>query len=370
MQTKFPALPLRLHELSARLRALILPLALMLNACETPPKPSVFKPSPVNAGPRSAPAENPALPAQSTALRELVALQDKLYRVTAPLLVHNPRLCPRNTRDLLGFSAKNKYSYSSEFIDSAQKLLGLDDQLQIMGVMAGSGAAGAGIRIGDRLVAINGTPIPQGQNAEHIASLALVSLIGERTSISLTIDRLGKDLSLNIPLTHACAFVVELGNTDKFSAYNDGHRVLITRGMMKALDTDEQLAYMLATEMAHNALMHAKTRHMSAATADIIDNLTQLRPDPNKMGNNATPKLSTPELDIAADRLALYMLARAGFEIAHAGQFWARLAAQHPSAEPDSYNAIHPVSANRLSSIARVTAEIAAKQAANKPLTP
>ena len=43
--------------------------------------------------------------------------------------------------NLLGFTAKSKYSFSDELSEAAQQLYGMDDRLQVMGVLAGSGAA-------------------------------------------------------------------------------------------------------------------------------------------------------------------------------------------------------------------------------------
>ncbi|MGZ3254903.1 MAG: peptidase M48, partial [Burkholderiaceae bacterium] len=52
--------------------------------------------------------------AEQGALQSLVTQQDRLDRVAAPLLVNNPEICKDNARNLLGFTAKNKYSYSEE----------------------------------------------------------------------------------------------------------------------------------------------------------------------------------------------------------------------------------------------------------------
>ncbi|MFX5709827.1 hypothetical protein ABTE34_20280, partial [Acinetobacter baumannii] len=56
-------------------------------------------------------ADNP----QQAQLRELIAQQDRLYRVAAPLLTSNAQLCRGNARNLLGFTAKNRYSFPIEY---------------------------------------------------------------------------------------------------------------------------------------------------------------------------------------------------------------------------------------------------------------
>jgi hypothetical protein len=359
----------QLQRCGVGLTAVLLPLVLTLGACETPPP---APPAPVVVAPVTpppAPVDTARLERES-AFREMVTLQDRLYRVAAPILVNNPSLCRHNARNLLGFTAKNKYSYSSDYVESAQKILGLDQQLQVTGVMNGSGADKAGVRNGDKLVAVNDIPLPQGQNAEHQAGVILTPQISEHTSFNLTVNRAGSDISVKVPLTHACAFIVVLGNTDHVNAYADGIRVMVTKGMMNTAKSDDELAYVLATEMAHNVLGHANKQHMSATIAGVIDNLDRIHPDAVNANGISAIKPSTQELDVAADRLGLYMAARAGFAIDNAGPLWSRLAAEYPSTVPDSYTATHPVSAYRLAAIAKVSNEIKSKQAARKSLTP
>jgi hypothetical protein len=308
--------------------------------------------------------------AETEALRSLVTLQDRLYRVGAPLLVNNTELCKGNARSLLGFTAKNKYSYSAEFVNAAQTELGLDDQLQVMGVLAGSGAAKVGVRRGDRLISVENKAMPQGENAERQAASVLAPLVNGKARVKLSLLRDSSAVELNVPLTHACAFGIELGNADHVNAYADGHRVMLTRGMLQFTRTDDELAYVLAKEMAHNALAHAQRQRMNATAGGIIDNLARMHPDLGTMVGTAGIKPMPQELDGAADTLALYMAARAGYSIDGALAFWQRLASQYPATVPNGYTAIHPATAYRLSVIGKTIAEIKAKRAARKPLLP
>jgi len=360
--------PRRRPLCGATLAVVLLPLALLLSACETPP-PVKDAPIAIPVTPRT-PAPPPVDAAQlnrEAALRDMVALQDRLYRVAAPILVSNPALCRSNTRNQLGFMAKNKYSYSSEYANSAQKVLGLNEQLQVTSVMTGSGAASAGVQSGDKLVAVNDIPLPQGPNAEHQAHLILAPAIGEHMSINLTLNRGGADMALKVPLTRACAFLVVLGNTEQVAAYADGVQVMVTRGMLSATKSDDELAFVLATEMAHNVLGHVKKQRTGASVAAKIDNLARIHPDNDE---HTQLKASTSEFDIAADKLGLYMAARAGFAVEGAGAFWSRLASANPPSVADSYTVLHPVTSSRLTAIAKVTNEIKGKQAGRKPLTP
>lgn len=335
----------------------------ILAACQTTPPAPVVVEQPKPPAPAPAP-DNSAELARNASFQELVGMQDRLYRVAAPLLLNNVSLCqPRAF--LLGFTARNKYSYSGEFVDSANKILGLGEQLQIIGVMPGSGAASVGLKNGDKLVAIGDVQLPQGPSAEMQAHGVLASLLPEKTSIAMTINRSNQDSTLQVPLTHMCAFGMELGNTEAVNAYADGHRVLLTRGMLKTFSSDDDLAFVIAGEMARNTLNHPNKLHTAATMSATIENLSHVHPELDKLAQTKPPG---EEFDLAADKRALYMLARAKYPFENYAQFWTRVSAQGNPA--DAYAVQHPLTPRRSAAITRVIAEIKAKQTAKKPIQP
>ncbi len=359
----------RLASFGAQKKLLLLPVALLLAACATTVTPPPTAVPPQASEPAHAAA--PVVPsAEEQALKALVAQQDRLYRVAAPLLVKNPELCKGHARNLIGFTAKNKYSYSIEYLNAAQKSLGLDGRLQVMGVLSDSGAARAGVRQGDILLTVEDQMLPEGENAERQAANLLAPLMTGRSSARLTLLRNGSDMSLNVPLTYACAYGIELGNADSVAAYADGQRILITRGMMNAVHTDDELAYVMAKEMAHNTLSHAARLRMSATIGGIIDNLARIRPDMSTMVGLAGIRPMPQDLDAMADKLSLYMLARAGYRTDGVVPFWQRMASQYPATMLTGYTAMHPATAYRVSAMEKTLRDIRAKQAAKKPLLP
>lgn len=344
---------------------ILAPLAL-LAACATQAPTTSTAPQSNTPPPAARP---PADTPEQAALRTLTAEQDRLYRVAAPLLTANAQLCKGNARNLLGFTAKNKYSYPSEFATAAQSL-GFGERLQVTGVLPGSGAARSGVQRGDILVAVADKPMQQGPDAERQAANLLSPLMTGKTPIKLTLLRNKTTQTVTVPLTLACAFSIELGNSDNVNTYADGRRVLITRGMLRFAQSDEELAYLIAKEMAHNSLGHAIRQRMVATTAGVIDNLLRTQPDATAIAGTAGIRPFPQDLDAAADSLSLYMLVRAGYSIDNVPAFWQRLATQYPASVPNGHTAIHPATSYRLAMIGKVTQIVKAKQAAGKPLAP
>ena len=351
----------------------LLPAALFLAACATTAPPPAGMQQITEPVRQTAPAKPPApvaLSAEQEALRTLVSYQERLYRVAAPLLVRNADLCRASARNLLGFTAKNRYSYSSEFVGAAQSFLGLDDRLRVAGVLAGSGAAKIGLRSGDILLSVEDKTLPQGEKAEREAASLLAPLMTGRSNVRVNVLREGANVPLSVPLTYACAYGIELGNTDNAIAYADGRRILVTRGMMNAVQSDEELAFVIAKEMAHNVLAHPARQRMSATVGGIIDNLIRIRPDTSTMSGLSGVRPMPQEMDAMADKLSIYLLARAGYRIDGVGAFWKTMAARYPATVLNAYTALHPATDYRIAAIEKTVKEVKAKQASKRPLMP
>ena len=358
------------HLAALRLPAMGISLALLLSACAT----REYRPIQSTPGAIQRPAEAPGLTPQMTAaadtLTKMAELQDRLYKVAAPLLIQNAELCKGQARNLLGFTAKNRWSYPGDYNEAAHVAFGMDERLQVTSVLAGSGAAKAGLQTGDVLLAAAGKPLPTGQHALSQAGTIFNKIVASQATLPMTVERRDSERQLAIPVTRACAFAIELGNADNVNAYADGSRVLVTRGMIHFTRNDEELAYVLARTMAHNLLGHASAQRNVSTIGSIIDNLKSITPDTSMLIGSGGIKAMPPEMDAAADRLSLYLAARAGYDIDDADNFWKRLNETYPATVLNGYNANHPALAARLAAIEKAQAEIKAKKSAKKPLVP
>ena len=310
-----------------------------------------------------------ATPEKITALRNWVDQHERLYVLAAPLLLNNTPLCKRNAQALLGLTAKTQYSYSMHFADAARNAYGLDDRLSIMNVLPGSGAEKSGLRRGDVLLAAEGRTLPEGPNAEQEAAAIIAGMISGRSALQLTIARNGKEFSVDVPLTQACAIAIELGNTDDVIAYADGRRAMIARGMMSYTRSDEELAYVLAKEIAH-AILAQSPRPNITATIDALRLPALVTLATGNTSSAKRIKPYSPVLDATGDKLALYMLARAGYKIDNAIPFWQTLAQRYPPTMKNGYTALHPSTSYRISVMTAVSKRLKDKLANQWPLIP
>jgi hypothetical protein len=344
--------------------------ALLLSGCATQsPQPFPATPRVIERAPE-APGLSPQMAAAADTLTRMADLQNRLYKAAAPLLIQNAELCKGQARNLLGFTAKNRWSYPGDYNEAAHVAFGMDERLQVTSVLAGSGAAKAGLQTGDVLLAAAGKPLPTGQHALSQAGAIFGKIVASQATLPMTVERHNNERQVSIPVTRACAFAIELGNADNVNAYADGSRVLVTRGMIHFTRNDDELAYVLAKSMAHNMLGHAAAQRNVSTIGSIIDNLKSVTPDTSMLIGSGGIKAMPPEMDAAADRLGLYLAARAGYDIDGADNFWKRLNESHPSTVLNGYSANHPSITARMAAIEKAQAEIKSAKKAKKPLLP
>jgi predicted Zn-dependent protease len=247
--------------------------------------------------------------------------------------------------------------------------LGKGEELRVVQVLEGSGAQRAGVQRGDALLSIAGKNIPQGPQAEIEAARLVAPLLKQTTEVDVQVQRNDAPITLKVALTTACAYTVDIGNAPHVNAYADGRRIMVTAGLLAEV-SDQELAAILAREIAHNVQQHAATMQTRATMASIIDTLLPPRPDLSGFAGSAGLKVMDEKLDQEADRIALYMLARAGVNPTVAIDTLERLARRYPATVLNSYTALHPWTEERKRQMAETVTEIRKKQASKKLLVP
>jgi len=367
-----------INQMQTKLSVLRLPALLAvftLAGCSTLSTPPATPATPVPGTPApnaSAPTTSGSTVGRSeseTEFDRLIARQDRVYRIIAPLIVKNAVLCKTAARPLLGFTAKNRYSFPAELRDAAVARLGKGDELRVVQVLEGSGAQRAGVQRGDALLSIAGKSLPLGLQAETETARLLAPLLKQTTEVDVQVLRNEAPVTLKVALTTACAFTVDIGNAPHVNAYSDGRRIMVTAGLLAEV-SDQELAVILAREIAHNVQLHANTMQTRATMASIIDTLLPLKPDLSGFAGSAGLKTMDEKLDQEADRIALYMLARAGFNPTLAVETIERLARRYPATVLNSYTALHPWNEERKRQMIDTVSEIRKRQASKKSLVP
>lgn len=150
--------------------------------------------------------------------------------------------------------------------------LPLDRGPGVIAVAPDSPAAAAGIQAGDIVLAINGIVVPPETGLTepfttaraHARADAVDDLLAVAHPLTLTLLRGTTTVPVRLTPISVCPSRVYLARSGQRNAYADGHHVFLTTGMLPLLRNDDELAFVIAHEMAHNILGHAAIMRSSA----------------------------------------------------------------------------------------------------------
>jgi hypothetical protein len=257
---------------------------------------------------------------QSSALR---ADDHRVAAVAYRLGRSGRRFCP-GTYPLTGLLLH----HLAEYDPAGRKMMVEAYQLHrgpgVLAVLHGSPASAAGLRAGDVLLSINGRPFrsPLQIAAEPDRKEWRKAIIATENQIEselragpvrLQVVREGRELSLTLGSVAACPTRVRLARSDQVNAFaNDGY-VIMTVAMLNFTRNDDELALVIAHELAHNILGHPeRLRQQKVPTGGFF----------RSFGKNASRVRATEE---EADRLGIKLLWAAGYDVGAAIPFWRRL---------------------------------------------
>jgi hypothetical protein len=304
------------------------------------------------------------------ALSDFHRQRNRLWDVAFPILRSGIPLCGDDVQPKLGVLLHNKYSYEDAWRETAELLFSVDDQLRFSHISEGSPAASIGIKAGDILVGIGGIE-PLGADAMDDVNEVIDDLLeAEGQTIEVTISGMdGVQRVKKLTPVAACDFNPGLVSDDRINAYADGKSIVITSGMMNFARSDNELATVVAHELAHNAMDHINAKTINSAGGLVIDILAALAGvDTQGIFTQLAGQAYSQEFELEADYVGVYLMALAGLEIDRSPDFWRRMATRNPGSI--DYASSHPTAPERFLSMEEVVGEIHRKQELGQALEP
>jgi Zn-dependent protease with chaperone function len=228
---------------------------------------------------------------------------------------------------LIGVMLHDPASYDEAERASVERRYALGRGFGILNVVPGSAADRAGLRTGDVLVRLAGSDLSgfgealsarRGSYRRVEAFLAQLRSTLSAGSATITYRRDGEERVTTISADHGCGGEVVVMPERDLNAWSDGHYVAVTTRMMEFANSDDELAFVVAHEMAHNILGHS-----DEATNTMFP---------------AGHRQSEKDQEFAADALGVAIMASAGYDVQAANHFlartrrarWMDLAISHP----------------------------------------
>jgi hypothetical protein len=238
---------------------------------------------------------------------------------------------------------------------------GIGDEPAVLVVVPGSAAARAGLQAGDGIVSVAGKAFPlkgprrkaSYDRVQEFEEFLLASLAAGPVQVEFVRD--GARRSAVLEPESGCISRVQLVPSAKLNASADGTYAQLTSGIVNFARSDDEIALVVAHEMAHNILGHRVRLNEQKISRGILKSI-----------DGSAAKIRKTEVE--ADYLALYLLARAGYDIDVAPGFWQRYG---PAAFFEIFSeGTHPGRATRVAATRRTIEEIRAKQRQGAPLIP
>jgi PDZ domain/Peptidase family M48 len=195
------------------------------------------------------PTPTPTADVVRNTINRFVRVQTIVRRITAA----NVASCPAKRSDF-GFTSVSPNPDASAEVRAAWTAgLGLGDGSTVVAVYGSGPAEAAGLRVGDNIVSVDGVQWSLEPERRKAFAEALDGRSGEK---HLMVRRASADVIIKMTPQEICTADVVLRTKANVYAAANGSTIIIDEGMERLLDSDDELALIIAHEAAHIFLGH------------------------------------------------------------------------------------------------------------------
>lgn len=247
----------------------------------------------------------------AAALAEIIAMEARVAPLAARIARGSAAWCPL-LMPTPGWLLGDRRLYADNVWPLARAAYGVADvdALFIAALDPNGAAARAGLRVGDSITGIDGMATIAIDDSPHGRMAWAQAMLSDLpATIELGVQSARFADPVHLAPAPGCASEFRVEAYDAVKAQADGTVVYIPGGMVRFAANDEELATVIAHELAHNILMH----RARLDAARINRGLGQ------QFGRSARLTRAT---EVEADRLSVWLLADAGFDPDAAARFW------------------------------------------------
>ena len=273
-------------------------------------------------------------------IKEMSEASKKLHKITWPILKNNYAECKKNRSLSYGilfaaiddlpledhkiyFELYNKTIKKSYFTN-----YNVDSFPIILSVADNSPAKAAGLKKNDIVLQVNN------KNTKNFRA-NLHYIFSNKSNLFLTILRENKIIKKELDGIKACSYNVQPIPSGSPNAFADGTKVFITIAAIKLAKTEDEIAFLIGHEIAHN-IKHFKSFSTSEANTVGIDYLD--KPKVREFKNLFI--WANEEKEIEADIEGVKLAFNAGYSLDNVNDYWRRLSVFNPeliSKSPNIY---------------------------------
>jgi hypothetical protein len=244
------------------------------------------------------------------------ALDGRVATIGHRLAVASLDLC-RDQAWLPGFALHDLSQYGAGDRAAVARAFGLEAGPGVLALAEAGPADRSGLMIDDIIVRFDGNDLPRDVSSstpsfdlmEQILTALDHALVDG--VVQIEVSRAGTLRTIQFRAERGCATRFQLIPSRRLNALADGRYVQLTTAIGEYVADDQELAAVLAHELAHNVLRHRTHLDAAGVARGLLGNF----------GRNAR---LIRETEAEADRLSIYLLDRAGYDPDAAVRFWER----------------------------------------------
>lgn len=305
------------------------------------------------------------------AVKEYIRIEKRLKHVAWGIQQNATFLCEDHIKKRAGLNLTTKRHVTEHLRPTYEKLFQIvEDRPTVLYPLPGSPAEKAGLRSGDIVTQINGAPLSRG--SDDIENVMQVIEKAGRV-ISLEVQRKKEKKTVTLAPRSICAYPAYLAHDETVNAFADGERVIVTMGMMRFVESDDELALIIGHELAHNTMSHIQKKQGNILAGRVVGAVVDVFLGGTgifaQLGESVGGGLYSQDFESEADYIGVYYAAAAGYNVKNAAHLWRRMAASNPAAI-HLRGSTHPSTAKRFLAIGATADEVADKSAKGLPLVP
>lgn len=203
--------------------------------------------------------------AESLSIRALASKELRLATVAYRIAIANADACV-NPRMMTGLILHDLTLYEPSMRGAVSRAFKLDAGFGVLGIVPGSPASAAGLEIDDEILSLGSDQVADAAGSQqgrqsydrmNDFQSKLDSQLQAGPTV-LLIRRAGQLGAIRLSGEAGCGGTPILTESRMFNAWSDGHQVVLSTEIVDFARSDDELAFVLAHEMAHNILGHSK----------------------------------------------------------------------------------------------------------------
>ena len=267
-------------------------------------------------------------------VRSLAEKSRKLHDIAWPIMKSNTDSCLNAKINAFGIMVSHiddlPLSLNSSFYAASPENIENDDTIlfpMIVSVANNSPAHRSQVMDGDLIIAINNNLVSK-ENYRALLDEAAI-----KGNLKITIKRQKKEILHNLTSEVICGYPVQAMISPIPNAYADGSKIYITIATFDFVKDDQELAFLIGHELAHN-ILHYKNFEANEANLLAIDYLDK----PKIRQIKSILVWSNENREIEADIEGIHLAFKAGFSLENVNDYWRRLSVFNPELIKKSIN--------------------------------